>query len=112
LRLVQQSAEVACAVLPAEVGLELRELANKLEAFECFQQAPDLVGLAPGGYPSIGEQLRRASELGAYRSVWTAEGLGHARAESAWTAGETPRRLWPDAGPDAPPANALVPLHT
>jgi hypothetical protein len=112
LRLTQQSAEVACAVLPGELGLEWRELANKLQAFECFQQAPALVGLTPGGYPSLAEQLRRAAELGAYRSVWTAEGLGHARAESAWTVGETPRRLWPDAGPDAPPASAVVPLHT
>ena len=112
LRLLQQSAAATAVVLPDELGLEWRSCANKLEAFEHFQQASSLVGLAPGGYPSLAEQLRRAAALGPYRSVWTAEGLGHARAESAWIAGETPRPLWPDAGPDGLPASAAVPLHT
>src|SRR5436305_4873661 len=76
LWLMQQSAEVARAALPGEAGLEWRELANKLEAFEHFQQAPAWLGLTSIGDPPLKEQLRRALSLGTYRSVWATEGLG------------------------------------
>ena len=59
LQLLRQSAEAARAVLPGEAGLEWRELANKLEAFDCFQRAEP----ASGAYPAL----------------WAAEGLGYAR---------------------------------
>src|SRR5687768_6183573 len=61
LRLLQQSAEVVRTTMPGEAGHEWRELANKLEAFACFQQALSLLGLAPGAAPLLDEQLRRAS---------------------------------------------------
>jgi hypothetical protein len=81
-------------VLPAGAGLEWLELANKLEAFERFQQASALLdGPAPGGEP--------------YPSVWTTEGLGYARAQSAWAAARPPRRLL-----EGLPDRAVVPLHT
>jgi hypothetical protein len=112
LRLMQESAEAVHAALPGEAGLEWRELANKLEAFESFQQAPALVGLAPGAEPSLEAQLRRAAALGTYRSVWTIEGLGYALAESAWAVGRAPRRLFADARLNHLPAHAVVPLHT
>jgi hypothetical protein len=111
LRLLQQSADVARAALPGEAGLEWLELANKLEAFEHFQQAPDRVALTPGTGLPLEEQLRRASALGAYRSVWATEGLGYARAQSAWAAGP-PRRLLADDRLASLPARAIVPLHT
>jgi hypothetical protein len=109
LRLMQQSAAVVRMALPGEAGLEWRERANKLEAFECFQQAPALLGLAPGVAPPLDEQLRRAAALGTYRAVWATEGLGYALAESAWAAGRAPRRL---LGLDGLPAHAIVPFHT
>jgi hypothetical protein len=102
LRLLQQSAAVAGTVLPDEAGLEWLELSNKLEAFERFQQAPDLLRPAPGGEASLEEQLRRAWALGTYPSVWTAEGLGYARA----AARPLPRLR------DGLPERAVVPLHT
>jgi hypothetical protein len=111
LRLMQQSA-AAGAALPGEAGLDWRELANKLEAFEHFRQAPALLGFEPGAEPPLTEQLRRASVLGAYCSVWTAEGLGYARAESAWAAGGAPRRLLSGDALEGLPLGAVVPLHT
>ena len=105
LRLLQQSAAVAGTVLPDEAGLEWLELANKLEAFERFQQAPDL--LAPGGGCALEEQLRRAWALGIYPSVWTTEGLGYARAQSAWSSAQPVLRLR-----EGLPERAVVPLHT
>ena len=94
LRLLQQSAEVARAAVPGEAGREWRELANKLAAFELFQQAPALLGAAP-----LSEQLRRAAAQGPYRAVWLTEGLGYAHAESAVRSADLP-------------ANVVVPLHT
>ena len=90
LQLLQQSAATVQAALPGEAGCEWRELANKLEAFGLFQQAPLWVGVAPGADLPLEEQLQRASALGGYRSVWTTEGLGYANAESAWEAGQAP----------------------
>lgn len=112
LRLLQQSAEVVHTTLPGEAGHEWRELANKLEAFACFRQAPGLLGLAPGAVPPLAEQLRRASMLGAYRSVWATEGLGYAHAETAWTAASAPRQLLSGVGAKGLPARAVVPLHS
>lgn len=108
LRLLRQSAELAGAALPAEPRLDWLELANKLEAFEHFQQAPALIGLAPAADVPLPEQLRRAESFGAYRSIWTVEGLGYALAERA--AAGTPRRLLADGA--GVPAAAVVPLHT
>lgn len=62
LQLLRQSSEVARAVLPGEAGLEWLELANKLEAFDCFQRA--------SASPSAG----------IYPALWAAEGQGYARA--------------------------------
>ncbi|HEX4963473.1 MAG TPA: hypothetical protein VF173_21775 [Thermoanaerobaculia bacterium] len=105
LRLMQQSAAVAGSVLPQEAGLEWRELANKLEAFECFQQASTFRGLAPGAGLSLEEELQRTP--GSFPALWTAEGLGYALAESAWAAAEPRRRLLADL-----PDRAVIPLHT
>lgn len=110
LRLLRQSAELARAALPAEPGLDWLELANKLEAFEHFQQAPALIGLAPAAEVPLAEQLRQADSFGAYRSIWTVEGLGYALADRAWAAGPPPRRLIADGA--GMPAAAVVPLHT
>lgn len=109
LRLLGQSAEVAGMALPGEAGLEWRELANKLEAFDGFQEA-GLAGarLSRSGVP-LAEQVRRASGLGVYRSLWATEGLGYAHARNAWTAGPPPRRLLADGGW---PERAAIPLHT
>jgi len=107
LRLLQQSAAVAGTVLPDEAGLEWLELANKLEAFDRFQQASGLLELEPWGDTSVEDQLRRAWALGIYPAVWTAEGLGYARAQSAWAAAKPPRRLL-----NGLPDRAVVPLHT
>jgi hypothetical protein len=102
LRLLQQSAEAVRTALPGEAGRDWRELANKLEAFECFQQAPSLLGLTPGVALPLDAALQRTVALGTYRAVWASEGLGYARAES----GRMDLRL------DGLPANAVVPLHT
>lgn len=108
LRLLGQSAEVAGMALPGEAGLEWRELANKLEAFDGFQEA-GLVGARLGrSGVRLEEQVRRASGLGVYRALWATEGLGYAHARTAWS-GPPPRRLLADGGwPD----RAAIPLHT
>ncbi len=103
LRLLWQSAAVTAAVLPREAGLEWLELANKLEAFERFQGASALLQEASGGGFSVEELLRRAWGYGAYRYLWTAEGLGYARAESAGAPGRLLAGL---------PDRAVIPLHT
>lgn len=87
LRLLQQSAAAAGAMLPSAVGIEWLELANKLEAFERFQQA---------------SAMPDPAETGAYPFLWTAEGLGY-----AWAAAGPPRWLR-----DSPPGLAAIPLHT
>jgi hypothetical protein len=113
LRCMQQSAEVARAALPGEVGLEWRELANKLEAFELFQQAPARLGLVAASQPPWQELLRRASALGAYRAIWTLEGLGYACIESAWAAmGPPPRGLLSHLVLEGGSAGTVIPLHT
>lgn len=108
LQLLRQSAVTVQAALPGEAGADWRELANKLEAFGLFQQAPLWVGIAPGADLPLEEQLRRASALGGYRSVWAAEGLGYANAESVWGAGRAPGRLLGTSGL----RGAFLPLHT
>jgi hypothetical protein len=108
LQLLQQSAATVHAALPVEAGSDWRELANKLEAFGLFQQAPLWVGVVPGTDLPLQEQLRRASALGGYRSVWTAEGLGYANAESAWETGRAPG--WLTGSPGL--RSAFLPLHT
>jgi hypothetical protein len=96
MRLARRSAELVHAALPGGAARgEWRELANKLEAFEHFQRAPALAGLAPGAGSPLGVALRSAAELGDYRSLWTIEGLGYARAERAWKAGRTPEPILP-----------------
>ena len=87
LRMLQQSAAAAGAVLPAAAGLERLELANKLEAFERFQQA---------------SAIPHPAELGTYPFLWTAEGLGY-----AWAAVDPPRRFL-----ERLPDRAAIPLHT
>ncbi len=87
LRMLQQSAAAAGAVLPAAAGLEWLELANKLEAFERFQQA---------------SAIPHPAELGTYPFLWTAEGLGY-----AWAAVDPPRRFL-----ERLPDRAAIPLHT
>jgi hypothetical protein len=89
LRLLQQSAGIAGAVLPGDAGLEWRELANKLEAFEGFQRAG-----------RVGALLERPG-LGTYGSLWAAEGLGFAHARNGWAAGPRGRSAIP-----------LIPLQT
>lgn len=111
LRLLQHSAGVMRAALPGEGGLAWRELENKLEAFQLFQQAEPLLGLSPGDGVPLAERLGRARALGAYRSVWASEGLGHAHAESAW-AGGRPRQLLSNVRLDILPRRAVLPLHT
>ncbi len=108
LQLLQRSAAAVQAALPGEAGSDWRELANKLEAFGLFQQAPLWVGVAPGADLPLQEQLRRASALGGYRSVWAAEGLGYANAESAWETGRAPGWLAGSPGLQG----AFLPLHT
>jgi hypothetical protein len=107
LRTLQQSAEAVRAAMPGEVGREWRELANKLAAFELFQQAPARVGTAP-----LSEQLRRAFALDTYQAVWVTEGLGYASAENAWQVGWSPQRLLSAPALERLPANVVVPLHT
>lgn len=109
LRLLQESARTARVALPGEAGLEWLELANKLEAFQCFQQAPALLELAPGQDLPLEEQLQRASGLGVYPSVWAREGLGYAHARQAWKAGRPPQGL---LVAERLPAHAIIPLHT
>ncbi len=109
LRLLQESAKVAQTALPGEVGLEWLELANKLEAFEHFQDAR--LDLAAGERP-LAEQVLRAAALGPYRAVWTVEGLGYARARSAWAAAAAPGRLLADLRLEGLPLGAVLPLHT
>src|SRR4051794_9427505 len=101
LRLLQQSAAVTAAVLPLRAGLEWLELANKLEAFERFQGASALLQEGLG----LSDLLRRAWGHGTYRYLWTAEGLGYARAESARAA--VPGRLLAGL-----PDRTIIPLHT
>ncbi len=101
LRMMQQSAEVAHAALPAAAGLEWRELANKLEAFDCFQRAPALLGLAGADLPLAA--VERASALGSYGCTWVTEGLGYARAARGLPVEE--RRV-------GQPTRATLPLHT
>lgn len=109
LRLLRWSAEVARTALPGDAGLEWRELANKLDAFDGFQEAGRVgASLGRSGVP-LAEQVRRASGLGLYRALWATEGLGYAHALGAWTAGPPPRRLLADG---AWPDRAAIPLHT
>ncbi len=110
LRLLQQSADLAGAALPRAAGIEWLELASKLEAFDHFQQPPPL-RRPDGGAAPLPEQVRRAETLGAYRAVWTFEGLGYAHAERAWLAG-APRRLLAGEALRGVPAAAVLPLHT
>ena len=112
LQLLQQSAEAARAVLPGESGLEWRELANKLAAFEHFQQTPAWPGMAPGDDASLTEQLRHAAAFDTYRRVWTIEGLGYAHGESAWAVQRVPRWLLAEDGLEGLPAGVMIPLHT
>jgi hypothetical protein len=117
LRLLRQSAQLACASLPGEAGLECRELANKLAAFAGFQRAPELLRLAAGAEPISSEQLpellRRAGALGAGRALWAAEGLSYALAERAGEEGRAPDWLRPSLETErARTAQPTVPLHT
>lgn len=111
LRMLRLSTEGVRAVLPADEGLAWRELGNKLETFEDFQQVRSRLGLPPAGF-SLEGALRRVSELGAYGAVWATEGLGYARAEEAWAAGRPPRWLLREPGLEGLPARAVLPLHT
>lgn len=107
LRLLRQSAAVTAAMLPQVGGLAWLELANKLEAFERFQQASALLETEGRRNLSGEELLRRAWGPGAYPALWTIEGLGYAWAESAWAAARAPRRLLTGL-----PDRAVIPLHT
>jgi len=111
LRLLQRSAGAAAAALPGAAQRDWRELANKLEAFVDFHQAATLLGPVAGFEPPLDEPLRRAVALGAHRSLWTIEGLGYARAESAWRAGRSPGPVLPPGIAERWP-RAVVPLHT
>lgn len=112
LRLLRQAPQAAGAALPGEAGRPWRELANKLEAFEHFQQVPALLGFCAGEGLALEELLRRASALGPYRSTWATEGLGYAYAESAWAAGESPRGLLSEERLAVVPERAVLALHT
>jgi len=96
VRLARCAADLVRVALPgAAARRPWRELANKLEAFEHFQRAPALAGLAREVGAPLEGALERAAELGAYRSLWTIEGLGYARAESAWIAGRSSEPILP-----------------
>lgn len=99
LAALRGSAGALAGALPADAGgLSWRELSNRLEAFDLFRRAGEVVGL-PAAAP-LGERVARALALDPWSALFVAEGLGHAQGADA---GERAGIL---------PAGALIPLHT
>ena len=110
LAALRQSAEVLAAALPASTQASWQEVRNKLEAFEHFQFADQIVS-TPGRSSGLEARVEGAERFGAYQGLWLTEGLGFAFAEAAWRAGE-PRDLLRQSALDALPASSWIPLHT
>lgn len=92
-----------------EVRLRLAEFRNKLEAFYYFQHVDSVLKLQSA--LTLPQMLERASTLGPFFSVWTAEGLGHYYAHLKMRGGQSFLTIL--SGDDAQelPRQTLVPLH-
>ena len=102
-------AGLAAAVPARGWRVAWRELDDKLEAFELFQEAPRLLGLDPEG-AGIAVAAERARRLGSWQAPWAVEGFAYHRAAAALARGEEPD-LRGAGGADLP-ATSLVVLHT
>jgi hypothetical protein len=119
LGMMRLGADVMVGVIPGEAGMEWRELANKLHAFERFTFAgPRLRGDAAEPGP-LSRQVERAAALpDAYSGLWATEGLGYAypRAAAAAVLAREPLAAGRAGGvggqPACLPARAVVPLST
>ena len=63
-------------------GFAWAELENCAVSFRHFRRATEILGLDPEAVP-LARQVEASGRLGRYRSLWSLEGLGFARAERA-----------------------------
>ena len=111
LAALRQSAAMLEGAIPPGNRVAWQELGNKLEAFESFQYAEQILGVESLGAAELRQQVEEAGAKGPYLRLWLTEGLGFAFAEAAWADGE-PRELLCRAALDRLPEESLIPLHT
>ncbi len=102
LGLLRTSAHALATLFDPDGEPAWRELADKLEAFDDFQRAADLLA-SPQGRPALSEGVARARKLEPWTRLWVLEGWGYAagRAAAEGLLADLPL-----------PAPAMIPLHS
>ncbi len=111
LAVLRQSAGMLEAAMPGGMGSPWRELRNKLEAFDTFQYADQILGFRELNDGDLREQLEEVGGRGSALRLWLTEGLGFAFTEAVWEEGE-PRELLRRRALAGLPEESLIPLHT
>lgn len=94
-------------------GAAWQDLANKVEAYECFRFAESIVnGGHARGDPDLAARVDRCMRLDRYSALWALEGLGYAAADHALEqdAGRGELRLGREVERLAPAS--WIPVHT
>jgi len=102
---MQRSAGLAAQFLP---GHEFQEARNKIEAFRLFAFVDEELNLPKDRTEALPAMIRRASALGAYRSIWAMEGIAHRHTETLLASREHVSGMLAD--PEIP-ETSMVPMH-
>ena len=111
LMTLRQTAAMLEVAMPAGSRVVWQETRNKLEAFDSFQYADQILGFRELERSNLGGHLDSAERESPYLKLWLTEGLGFAFAEAAWQDGE-PRDLLRQEKLEEVPLMSLIPLHT